>query len=236
MVKSSQAAIDLIVTEEDSGQAYYARHYTHFEWPEGASGATVGIGYDCGYSTADGIRQDWTDFVSPDTVAALMRAASLKGQAAHAFVQQHGASVTITWDQALAQFKAHELPKWEDMLERDLANADELSGDCFGALTSLIYNRGDGGFRSPGARYLEMRAIAVHMAKHEFSKIPGEFLSMRRLWPKGGDLWNRRMHEATLFTKGLVPPPAAAPQPDTLDKALDAMAKPIPSIMKDAGK
>jgi hypothetical protein len=47
-LRSSQAAIDLTVTEEDSGQAYYARHYTHFEWPEGASGATVGIGYDCG--------------------------------------------------------------------------------------------------------------------------------------------------------------------------------------------
>ena len=31
--QSSQAAIDLIVTEEDSGQAYYTKHYDHFEWP-----------------------------------------------------------------------------------------------------------------------------------------------------------------------------------------------------------
>jgi hypothetical protein len=38
---SSQAGIDLIVTEEDSRQAYYARHYVCFEWPEGASGPTA---------------------------------------------------------------------------------------------------------------------------------------------------------------------------------------------------
>ena len=42
--QSSDAAIDLIVREEDSGPEYYAKHYTHFEWPEGASGPTVGIG------------------------------------------------------------------------------------------------------------------------------------------------------------------------------------------------
>jgi hypothetical protein len=56
--KSSQAGIDEIVTEEDSGQAYYTRHYVHFEWPEGASGPTAGIGYDRGYSTPDQIRKD----------------------------------------------------------------------------------------------------------------------------------------------------------------------------------
>jgi hypothetical protein len=59
-------------------------------WPE------VGIGYDCGYSTPDQIRRDWTGIVSDDTVAALMCAAGLKGEAAHRFVRAHGASVTIT--------------------------------------------------------------------------------------------------------------------------------------------
>ena len=51
MVKSSDAAIDLIVREEDSSPEFYAKHYQHFEWPQGASGPTVGIGYDCGYVT-----------------------------------------------------------------------------------------------------------------------------------------------------------------------------------------
>lgn len=210
-IRSSQDAIDLIVTEEDSGQAYYARHYTHFEWPEGASGPTVGIGYDCGYSTAAQIKTDWTGFVSDQTVAALMRSAGLQGQVAHAWVQHNGQSVTITWDQAIAQFKAHELPKWEAKLIHDLPNTDQLSGDSFGALTSIIFNRGDGGFTLPGSRFMEMRAIKDHMVAKQFGKIPAEILSMRRLWPRGGDLWNRRGHEATLFSRGLVPPVAPAP-------------------------
>lgn len=203
-IKSSQAAVDLIVREEDSGPDYYARHYTHFEWPQGASGPTVGIGYDCGYSTPEQIRLDWAGFVSGETATALMRAAGLKGEAAHQFVRAHGASVTITWDQAIAQFTAHELPKWEAKLVHDLPNTDMLSGDSFGALTSLIFNRGDGGFHAPGGRFLEMNAISRHMADKQFAKIPGEFLAMRRLWPPNGDLWNRRGHEAALFEKGLM--------------------------------
>lgn len=201
--QSSDAAIDLIVREEDSSPEYYAKHYEHFEWPEGASGPTVGIGYDCGYSTEAEIKADWTGFISDQMVSALMRAAGLKAGAAHAFVQQHGQSVTITWDQAIAQFKAHELPKWEALVRHALPNTDLLSGDSFGSITSLAYNRGAGGFNSPGGRFAEMRAIHAHMAAKEFGKIPAEFLAMRRLWPGVSGLRHRREHEAALFQKGL---------------------------------
>jgi GH24 family phage-related lysozyme (muramidase) len=215
MARSSQDAINLIVTEEDSNAAYYTRHYEHFDWPAGASGPTVGIGYDCGYSTAAQIKDDWTGYVSDDTVTALMRAAGLTGQTAHAFVQQHAGSVTITWDQAMAQFTGRELPKWEGRIEAALPNTDLLSGDSFGALVSLGYNRGTGGFHDPSPRDAEMRAITAHMAAKQFNLIPMEFLNMRRLWPRGGDLWNRRGHEAALFVKGLAPAPAS-PAPAAL--------------------
>jgi hypothetical protein len=43
-LQSSQAGIDEIVTEENSGPAHYTRHYTHFEWPAGASGPKSGSG------------------------------------------------------------------------------------------------------------------------------------------------------------------------------------------------
>lgn len=207
-LRSSQAAIDLIVTEEDSGQAYYERHYTHFEWPLGASGPTVGIGYDCGYSTAEQIRQDWTGFVPDPVVAMLMLAAGYKGNAAHEFCRRAGTSVTITWDQAMAQFKGRELPKWESRIVAALPNAVLLPGDCFGALASLGYNRGTGGFHDPSPRDVEMRNITAHMAAKQFGKIPGEFLAMRRLWPVNGDLWKRRTHEAALFEHGLQAAPA----------------------------
>ena len=202
-IHASQPGIDLIVTEEDSGQLYYTRHYTHFDWPEGASGPTVGIGYDCGYSTADEIRAAWTGIISEAMVDALVKAAGLKGQVAAWFVRQHYGEVTITWDQAMAEFENRELPKWEALCRKALVNYDLLPGDCAGAIDSLAYNRGVGGFHAAGDRYREMRAIADHMSAKQFNRIPGEYLSMRRLWPEGGDLWRRREHEAALFTRGL---------------------------------
>ncbi len=203
MTQSSQDGIDLIVTEEDSGQLYYTRHYTHFEWPAGASGPTVGIGFDCGYSTSQQIHDTWAGIVSDDTVSALMRAAGLKGNAAREFVQSHGASITITWDQAMAEFMQRELPHWEALCRAALPNYGLLPGDCAGAIDSLAYNRGVEGFHALGDRYGEMRAIAKYMASRQFNLIPYQFYSMRRLWPYGGDLWRRRGHEAQLFERGL---------------------------------
>lgn len=201
--QSSQAGIDEIVTEEDSGQAYYTRHYTHFEYPGGASGPTVGIGYDCGYSSADKIRKDWSGIIPDAMVEALVRSAGLTGAAAAEFVREHYASATITWDQAMAEFMNRELPNWEAQCRAALPNYDLLPGDCAGAIDSLAYNRGAAGFHAAGDRYREMRAIHDHMAAKRFDLIPAEFLSMRRLWPTGGDLWRRRGHEAALFQKGL---------------------------------
>lgn len=204
-VRSSQDAINLIVTEEDGGQAYYTRHYTHFDWPLGASGPTVGIGYDCGYVTVAEMRADWAGIIPDAMIEAMVPACGLTGNAAHRFVQAHAVAVTITWDQAMAEFTTRELPKWEARVESALTNTELLSGDSFGALVSLSYNRGTGGFHDPSARDTEMRAITAHMAAKQFNLIPMEFLNMRRLWPKGGDLWNRRGHEAALFVKGLTP-------------------------------
>lgn len=132
-----------------------------------------------------------------------MLAAGKRGQAAHAFVQQRGNSVTITWDQAMAEFMQRELPKWEELNRKALPNYDKLSGDCAGALDSLSYNRGVGGYTLAGDRYIEMRNIRLHMAQMNYRAIPGEILAMRRLWPVGGDLWRRREHEAALFAEGL---------------------------------
>src|ERR1700759_2144812 len=126
LIKSSQAGIDEIV----SGQAYYTRHYIHFEFPGGASGPTVGIGYDCGYSTAVDIRNDWTGIIPAEMVEALVRAAGLKGAAAADFVRWHGKTVTISWDQAMAEFMQRELPKVEEQCRHELPNYDKLPADC----------------------------------------------------------------------------------------------------------
>jgi GH24 family phage-related lysozyme (muramidase) len=197
--------LTFIENEEDGSPAYYVKHYEHFEWPAGASGPTIGVGYDCGYVTVKEAIEDWKGIVSDDTVNAICRAVGLRGDAAEIFVRAHGGSVTITWDQAVAEFKQREVPKWMARCRTALPNFNELPPQCQGALLSLTYNRGSGGYDDPGSRDSEMRAIKADMAEKKFNNIPMQILSMRRLWPRGGDLWNRRMHEATLFQKGLTP-------------------------------
>jgi len=207
------AAVDLIVTEEDSSEAYYTRHYTHFDWPEGASGPTIGIGYDTGYVTPAEAHADWSGIVDDATIAAITRACGLRGGSAQVFVQQHAGSVTITWAQAMQEFRQREIPKWMARCRAALPNFDKLPPLCQGAILSLSYNRGTGGYSDPSARDAEMRAIRAYMTTLQFDKIPAEIRAMRRLWPVGGDLWRRRGHEADLFQAGLTPAPAAAAAP-----------------------
>lgn len=202
MPRSSQAAINLIVNEEDGDKEYYETHYEHWDWPEGASGPTIGIGYDVGYETASSINEAWSPVIGPVRAAVVAKGAGIKGVAAGAWVRAHRDDVAITWDESMAEFTGHELPRWEEIVLAALPNSELLPGDCFGALVSLAYNRG-ASFNAPGPRDAEMRAIRAHCIAKDWDKIPGEFLSMRRLWPANGDLYKRRGHEAALFSVGL---------------------------------
>lgn len=202
-MQSSTAAFNLIVSEEVSSESYYTKHYQHFEFPGGASGPTVGIGYDCGYSTPKEIQDSWDGIISEEAVKALIRASGIRGERARQFVKEHGKSVTITWTQAFAEFRGNEMPKWEARVKSSLPNTNLLPGDCFGALVSLSYNRGTGGFHDPGSRFVEMRNITSFMGSKRFDQIPDQFMNMRRLWPNVSGLRHRREREADLFRKGL---------------------------------
>jgi hypothetical protein len=201
-VRSSQAAIDLIVAEEVSSKAAYQAKYTHPEWPGGASGVTIGIGYDCGYSTASTIQGDWGDKLPAAMVAALQHVAGIHGSPASSHAHELRGVVTVPWEAAMAVFIGRDMPKWEGIVARALPNTELLNPDSFGALISLAYNRGPS-FNNVGDRYREMRAIRDLMGARDFDKIPGEFRAMKRLWPNVSGLQRRRDHEADLFQKGL---------------------------------
>lgn len=205
----SDTALNLIVTEEDGNPAYYTAHYTHFEWPGGASGPTIGVGYDCGYSTPDEAEADWKDYLDANMIVAIREACGRTGAAASAWVPANRNRVTVPFAVALEQFKQKEIPQWDAKVSVALPNYDLLPLDCRGALLSLSYNRGVS-YSHPGARDLEMRNIRADMVAKNFADIPTQFLSMRRLWPAGGDLWRRRGHEAALFADGLKTMTAAA--------------------------
>lgn len=201
-MRSSKAAFDLIVAEEVSSKATYTKKYTRPEWPGEQSGATVGIGYDLGQTDAGIIRADWAGVV-PESMLAVMVSASGKTAAAgkRATAQIHDL-VNIPWDAAIKVHERAVVPRWEADLEKKLPNTDLLSPDSFGALLSLVFNRGFS-FNKTDDRYREMRAIKAHMKAKNFDAIPGEFRSMKRLWPNSVGLRKRRDTEAALFEKGL---------------------------------
>lgn len=201
----STAAANLILREEIGSSAQYSKLYTHLDWPGGASGPTVGVGYDCGYCTPEEIAKDWASILSPAQIKGLQSASGRRGASASSFVYHNRGSVTITFEQALQEFNDVELPKWIAIVDAHLPNMDLLSPDCSGVLVSLTYNRGPS-YDLPGAQYYEMRQIKAHMLAKEFARIPAELVSMKRLWAGtsvGADLCARRDHEAALFQIGL---------------------------------
>ncbi len=202
-MRISQRAFDLIVELENSNRRTYEASCTGFEWPGLSSGPTVGIGYDCGMVTSTELLHDWTGIVPKDTLDILLQAVRMKGSPAHEWVRAHRHDVHISWEQALREFSEREVPKWENRTAAALPNTNLLSGDSFGALVSLAYNRGADKFHNTHPRFTEMVAIRTLMQARQFVDIPAEIRSMQRLWATSNGVWKRRESEARLFELGL---------------------------------
>jgi hypothetical protein len=205
--RCSQAALDLIWQEETGGDDYYAKsNERRADWPRGASGVTIGGFYDLGYVTRAELRRDWGGVLPAAMVEALAGVVGIHGPPARSHARELDDVVSVPIEAARQVFVTREIPKWEAAVAK-LPNARHLSADCFGVLVSLAMNRG-ASFAKKGDRYREMRVIRYDLQALRLADIPAQLRSMRRLWAKDGDLWNRRGHEAELFEKGLAVAPA----------------------------
>ena len=212
MTLISKAAGDLIIEQEVSSEAAYKAKYQRPERPGGASGITIGIGYDCGYSTPDQIRKDWGGRIPAGMVEVLAhRAAGLTGDNAQARLAELKPQILVPWEAAISEFNDVEAPRWVSKVKNYLPNTEMLHPDSLGAIVSLTYNRGPS-FNNSGDRYAEMRAIKAAMIAKRFADIPAQFRSMKRIWagnPSMRGLLNRREQEAKLFERGLTSPKQA---------------------------
>lgn len=199
----SQSSLDLIVSEEVTSKAYYERHYQHPEWPGGASGITIAIGYDLGYASVAKIEKDWGPHVSPAMLAVMKSCAGFTGSAAKALLPKVKNAIVIPWDAAMAVFMERDVPQWVATVQRSVPNTDKIGPTCLGVLTSVAYNRGAAGFNAAGDRYAEMREIRSSMAECKFPPVASYLRAMKRLWPTMKGLRDRRDHEAALWDAGL---------------------------------
>lgn len=172
-------------------------------WPGGASGLTIGIGYDLGYAATQQIDIDWYNL--PDEILKKLRIASgIRGVQCGLLAKQFK-DIAIPLNIAISVFEMRDIPRTAEEVASVFPNVDLLSDDSFGALVSLVFNRGTSMVDTNNNNRLEMRQIHNAMQSKKFSDIPDFIRSMKRLWQGSGlqGLLARRDAEANLFQAGL---------------------------------
>ena len=203
----------LIVRCEVTSQARYESVYKVPTWPQGASGVTIGIGYDVGYVTLFDFKENWIDYIPEEYVAAFTPAIGVKGRPAESLAKSMS-HLIIGWNTAVRQFNVKTLPFYISETETAFSNSSLLPVDSFGSLVSLVYNRGSASYINAGSkdasdpldRRREIREIKNLMIQKNFTEIPNQIRSMKRLWqgnPNAAGLVIRREAEALLFELGL---------------------------------
>ncbi len=197
-------AVAFIAREEVSSRSYYAQFCARPSWPGGASGVTLGVGYDLGYQ-AD-FERDWSDQFSAAQIARLKKWVGIKGAPAKAAIAPL-ADVSVPWHAAWEGYVRRTLPQEVKSTVSTFVvppATAALPPLCLGVLVSLVYNRGAGMIdNSPNDPRKEMRQIRDAVAQGKFAQVPDAIRSMRRLWPAGNGLRARREREAELFEVGL---------------------------------
>jgi len=203
----SDKAVELIMMFEVSGPQEYNLRCQAPSWPQGQSGVTIGVGYDLGYVSPAQFQADWGARLDAEDLVRLGAVCGVTGPAAQSHLAGL-AGIVVPWAVAEDIFRTRTIPEYAARTRDALTNTNLLSPDSFGALVSLVYNRG-AAFTAAGDHYVEMRAIHACMATGDFAAIPGRFRAMKRLWqndPAMAGLVMRREQEAALFEQGLVVP------------------------------
>ena len=188
--------LNFIVKHETGGAAYYDRALRRPTWPGGASGVTIGVGYDIGYNTQGQFRSDWAH-LGNDVKSALANTAGVNGQAAKYRVSALK-WISIPWVDAEKVFVAKTLPRFGTVTSTTFPGSADLNVNRQAALLSLVFNRGGS---LSGSKRVEMRAIREHVRGGRNEYVPAEFRRMKKYWVgKGLDgLLRRRDEEADLF-------------------------------------
>jgi GH24 family phage-related lysozyme (muramidase) len=198
MKNPSPKALALILEYEvGGGKSYYEKYLTKPEWPGGASGFTVGIGIDCGYYTPSELETMFS-FLPKDQLEIIKGASGKTGQSGKEYTQQHkNSNIEIPWDNAIDIFDKITWVKFSRLAENAFPGLTELCDDAYGALVSLVFNRGNS---MKGDSRLEMRNIRDLVPKKDYKGIAKELRKMKRIWEgKGLDgLLERREAEAKL--------------------------------------
>lgn len=200
MKPPSKKALDLIYEYEvGGGEQYYNKFLKRFTWPAGASGPTIGIGIDCAYYTPKELANLFSFL--PTNQRKLVEGASGKtgesGREYTKILRKEG--IEMSWTEAQKIFMTTTWPKFASLADRTFPQADQLCDSAYGALVSIVFNRGG---KLSGESRSEMRAIRDLVPSKNYTAIASEIRRMKRLWEgKNMDgLLRRRDAEADLVS------------------------------------
>ena len=175
------------------------------KWPGGASGVTIGIGYDLGYVTVDQYESDWGERLGTDVRGRLKDAVGLRAVRAKNRAPDL-ADIRVRRAPSEEVFTQRTIPLYTVRTAQAFPGFDALPADVQGALVSLVYNRGASMVDdSPEDRRREMRAIRDAVAEDDLQEIADQLRAMKRLWVGRGldGLLTRRDAEAALVESAI---------------------------------
>lgn len=198
----SKKAFDLIVEFEVGGEKCYDKHP---EWPEGQSGVTIGIGYDIGMCRRDKFISDWAALPT-DVLNRLSNCTGVTGYKAKLLCDKLK-DISVPYEMAMLVFSNVTLQEEINKTKKTFEGAvDKLSPDAFGALVSLIYNRGTSLAGTRRVEMLEIRkACLAYSGQTLVDKIAEQIEAMIPLWGGTtiyGGMKRRRLAEANLVRSG----------------------------------
>ncbi|BDA69263.1 hypothetical protein CAL7716_034290 [Calothrix sp. PCC 7716] len=199
----SEKAIELILEFEVGGKAHYEKTLKNPIWPKGASGITIGIGYDLGYNTQPVFLKDWQR-LDKASLERLKVCCGLKGVKAEN-VLNNVKDIVVPWEIAWDVFQNLTVPRYYESTRNAFPGLENLPADAQGALVSLVFNRGGGMKDTPsGLSRLQMRNIRDLVPNKDLKGIAEQIREMKDLW-KGKEIEKgmarRRDAEAALLEK-----------------------------------
>jgi len=192
----SRQGLEQLIKHEIISKSYYNRSLKQPIWPGGASGITIGIGYDLGYNSVSQINNDWQGKVSDSNLEKLIKVSGLKSEDAKRSLIRVK-NIDVAFEDARKVFSENTLPRFAASTRKAYPGVELLFADAQVALLSLVYNRGAS---MSGARRKEMSAIKPLVVQKDYAGIAQQIKNMKRLWEGRGlaGLLKRRDDEAAL--------------------------------------
>jgi hypothetical protein len=195
----SKESKELILYYETGGSSYYTAKLEKPTLPPGASGITIGIGYDLGYNTPAQIRADWTGHLPAQQIERLVSVSGLTQARARAAMSRV-ADIRIPWATALAVYDKKTTPRFASITTKAYPGLTKMNYDIQGVILSTTFNRG-ASFKGDRRRELLWTRNDIHAGKS--NKLSSYQLQMRRLWPTIRGLQRRYTAHAGMIEQSL---------------------------------